>query len=144
MDSEQRLPPVTQIGMTSLALIVAGGIYLSSHLPQHVPLTPAVVLLAASALLLGGNLALLARVEAFAWSQFFGVAKWSLLAYTAIAGLIEFSFVRNHLSGGPLVVLTLSLVVFAVHVPMLIGFTVARFSGTDAEPNEALPADLNR
>ena len=29
--------------------------------------------------------------------------------------------------GGPLVVLTLSLVVFAVHVPMLIGFTVARY-----------------
>ncbi|MEA2176794.1 MAG: hypothetical protein QOG77_91, partial [Solirubrobacteraceae bacterium] len=35
--------------------------------------------------------------------------------------------VRNDLSGGPLVVLTLSLVVYAVHVPMLIGYTVARY-----------------
>jgi hypothetical protein len=118
--------------MASLALIVAGGIYLSAHIPQHVALAPAVVLLAASVLLLVANLALLARVQGFAWARFFDVAKWSLLAYAVIAGLIEYAFVRNHLSGGPLVVLTLSLVVFAVHVPMLIGFTVARFS--DAEP----------
>jgi hypothetical protein len=107
--------------MASLALIVAGGIYLSAHIPQHVALAPAVVLLAASVLLLVTNLALLARVQGFAWARFFDVAKWSLLAYAVIAGLIEYAFVRNHLSGGPLVVLTLSLVVFAVHVPMLIG-----------------------
>ena len=50
--SERQLPPVTQVGMASLALIVAGGIYLSAHLPRHVPLGPAVVLLAASVLLL--------------------------------------------------------------------------------------------
>jgi hypothetical protein len=59
--------------------------------------------------------------------RFFDVAKWALLAYAIVAGTIEYAFLRNHLSGGPLVVLTLSLVVFAVHVPMLIGFTVARY-----------------
>ena len=42
--------------------------------------------------------------------------------------MIEYAFLRNHLRGGPLVVLTLSLVVYAVHVPMLIGFTVARYA----------------
>jgi hypothetical protein len=92
-----------------------------------VPLTPAVVLLAASALLLAANLALLARVEGFAWGRFLGVARWALLAYAITAGLIEYAFVRNHVSGGPLVVLTLSLVVYAVHVPTLVGFTVARY-----------------
>ena len=40
---DRRLPPVTQLGMASLALIVAGGIYLASHLPKHVPLAPAVI-----------------------------------------------------------------------------------------------------
>ncbi len=34
---------------------------------------------------------------------------------------------RALLSGGPLVVLTLSLISFAIHVPTRIGFTVARF-----------------
>jgi hypothetical protein len=134
--SERRLPPVTQIGMTSLALIVAGGIYLSAHLPHHVPLGPAVALLAASVALLAGNLASLARVKGFAWGRFFAVAKWSLLAYLIIAGMIEYSFLRDHLSGGPLIVLSLSLLVFAVHVPILIGFTVARYY----EPEGELPA----
>jgi hypothetical protein len=133
--TERPLPPVTQLAMASLTLIVAGGIYLSAHLPQHVSLTPAVILLAASALLLAINIALLARVKGFAWDRFFQIAKWSLLAYVVIAGMIEYVFLRNHLSGGPLVVLTLSLVIFAVHVPTLVGFTVARYY----EPDDAGP-----
>jgi hypothetical protein len=130
---ERRLPPVTQLGMASLALIVAGGIYLSAHLPKHVPLTPAIVLLAASVVLLAANLLALSRVQGFAWTRFFEIARWALLAYAVIAGMIEYAFLRDHVSGGPLVILTLSLVVFAVHVPVLIGFTVARF----ASPGEA-------
>jgi hypothetical protein len=125
--TEQKYPPVTELAMASLTLIVIGGIYLASHLPNHVSLTPAIVLLALSGLLLAINLFLLSRVKDFAWSRFFQVGKWSLLAYFAIAGMIEYVFLRNHLRGGPLVVLTLSLVVFAVHVPTLVGFTVARY-----------------
>jgi hypothetical protein len=122
------MPPVTQVGMASLALIVAGGIYLAAHLPESVPLTPAIVLLALSALLLAGNLFSLTRVKDFAWWRFFQVGGWALLAYAITAGLIEYAFLRNGLSGGPLIVLTLSLVVYALHVPMLIAFTVARYA----------------
>jgi hypothetical protein len=138
--SKDRLPPVTQVGMFSLALIVAGGIYLSAHLPKHVPLGPAIALLAASTLLLLGNVATLTRVQGFAWTRFFEIARWALLAYLIIAGMIEYSFLRDHLSGGPLVVLSLSLVVFAVHVPLLIGFTVARYADSGAVADE--PAGL--
>ncbi|HYB25561.1 MAG TPA: hypothetical protein VEF89_03000 [Solirubrobacteraceae bacterium] len=130
--NERQLPPVTQLGMLSLGLIVAGGIYLSSHLPDHVPLGPAVALLAASVVVLAVNVFLLSRVRDFDWARFFEVGKWSLLAYVVIAGMILYVFLRNHVSGGPLVVLTLSLVVFAVHVPMLVGFTVARYSDREA------------
>ncbi|MDE3131292.1 MAG: hypothetical protein KGL16_09065 [Acidobacteriota bacterium] len=125
---EQHYPPVTQVAMASLALIVAGGIYLSANLPEHVSLGPAIVLLALSAVLMVFNLLSLARVKDFAWDRFFAVAKWSLLAYIVIAGMVEFVFVHNHVSGSPLVVLTLSLIVFAIHVPMLVGFTVARYA----------------
>jgi hypothetical protein len=141
MSEERKLPPVTEVGMASLALIVAGGIYLSAHLPQHVALGPAVALLAASAVLMVGNLASLARVRGFAWGRFFEVARWSLLAYVVTAGMIEYVFVHNHLSGGPLVVLTLSLVVFAVHVPMLIGFTVARYYAPTVAPTDGAAPD---
>jgi hypothetical protein len=122
-----RLPPVTQLGMVSLGLVLVAGIYLSAHLPEHVSLGPAVALLAASALVFAGNALALARVHGFAWGRFFQVARWALLAYAIIAGMIEYVFLRNHTSGGPLVVLTLSLVVFALNVPVLIAFTVARY-----------------
>jgi hypothetical protein len=122
-----RLPPVTQLGMLSLGLVLVAGIYLSAHLPQHVSLGPAVALLAASALVFAVNLIALARVHGFAWKRFFQIARWALLAYTIIAGMIEYVFLRNHTSGGPLVVLSLSLLVFAVNVPVLIAFTVARY-----------------
>jgi hypothetical protein len=125
--TERKLPPFTELAMTSLALIVAGGIYLSAHIPRHVPLTPAIILLAASAVLMVFNLASLARVSDFPWDRFFQVAKWSGLAYLVIAGMIEYAFVQNHLKGGTLVILTLSLAVFAIHVPALVGFTVARY-----------------
>ncbi len=138
--SDQKLPPVTQVGMVSLALIVAGGIYLSAHLPQHVPLAPAVVLLALSVLLFVGNVASLARVEGFAWGRLFDVAKWALLAYLIIAGMIEYAFLYDKVSGGALVVLTLSLIVFALHVPLLIGFTVARFDSPGAPEANGLAA----
>jgi hypothetical protein len=73
------------------------------------------------------NLVALARTPGFNWDAFFAVAKWALLAYCVIAGMLWFVFVHDGTRGGVLAVLTLSLIVFAVHVPLLIGFTVARY-----------------
>jgi hypothetical protein len=124
---ERPLPPVTQLGMLSLGLVLAAGIYLSAHLPQHVSLGPAVALTAASAVVLAANLTSLARASSFAWGRFLFVARRALLAYTVIAAMIEYVFLRNHTSGGPLIVLTCALVLFALNVPTLIAFTVARY-----------------
>ena len=125
--SEQRLPPVTELGVVSMALIVAGGISIAASLPGDVALGVPVALLSASALILGWNVVSLARTPGFNWPAFFGVARWALVAYCVIAAILEWVFVKDGTRGGVLVVLTLSLVVFAVHVPLLIGFTVARF-----------------
>jgi hypothetical protein len=125
--NEQKLPPVTQIAVVSFALIIASGIWIASHLPKHVPVGPSVVLIALSALLVVTNVVLLARVPGFAWDRFFGVAKWSFLGYAIISGLLLYVFIHDGTRGAELVVLTLSLVIFAVHVPLLIGYTVARY-----------------
>jgi hypothetical protein len=127
--NERRYPPFTQLGSLSLALILAGGIDLSSHIPEHVPLGPPIALLVASTVVLAVNLLLLARVPEFDWGRFFQVGRWALLAYLFTAAMIEYAFLRNNLSGGPLVILTLSLLVYALQVPTLIGFTVARYAG---------------
>jgi hypothetical protein len=132
--TERRYPPFTQIGMLSLGLIVIGGIYLASHIPQHVPLGLPIALLIASAGLVVVNVALLTRVPGFAWARFLQVGKWAMLAYLCTAGLIEFAFLQNHVQGGPLVILTLSLLVYAVQVPALIAFTVARYDDTAVTP----------
>ncbi|MBS1848938.1 MAG: hypothetical protein JST73_11740 [Actinobacteria bacterium] len=133
-----KIPPVTEIGMTSLALIIIGGIYLAAHLPHAVPLAPAILLLALSAALLVANMILLARTRGFNFSRFFQVFRWGLLAYVVTAGMIEYAFLRDGLSGSPLIVLTLSIVVYAVHVPILIAFTVARYDRrADLPPDTA-------
>jgi hypothetical protein len=125
--SEPKLPPVTELGVVSMALIVAAGITIASKLPGRVPLTVPSLLLGASALIMLANLAMLTRSPGFNRDAFFGVAKWALAAYAVIAAMLEFVFVNDGTRGGVLVVLTLSLLVFAVHVPLLIGFTVARY-----------------
>jgi hypothetical protein len=87
-----------------------------------------VALLAGSAILFAVSLLLLARDPGFAWPVFLGVARWALLAYLVIAGMIEFAFIHNHAGGAPLLVLSMMLLMFALDVPLSIGFTVARFA----------------
>jgi hypothetical protein len=125
--SERTLPPVTELGVVSMALVVAGGISIASQLPESVPLTLPILFLVASSVIMLANLIALARTPGFNWGAFFDVAKWALVAYAVIAGILEFVFVHDGVRGGILVVLTMSLVVYAVHVPLLIGFTVARY-----------------
>src|SRR5579859_3419528 len=131
-DEARRLPPIQQIGIAILALIVAGGIYTASHLPRHVPQGPTIGLLVAATVLLAVNGVLLSRIENFAWRSFRLVAGWVLVAYTLIAGMLEYVFVYDHTRGTQLVILTLMLAVFAVNIPMILGFSVARFQDPGA------------
>ena len=48
-------PPIQQIAVAILVLIVVGGIYTAAHLPRHVPQGPTIALLAAAAVLLAVN-----------------------------------------------------------------------------------------
>ena len=121
------MPPVQEIAAATLVLVVAGGIYTASHLPRHVPQGPTIALLAAACVLLAVNITLLARIENFAWKSFRLVAGWVLAAYVVIAGMLEYAFVYDGTSGSQLVILTAMLVVFAIDIPLLLGFSVARF-----------------
>jgi peptidoglycan/LPS O-acetylase OafA/YrhL len=129
----RRLPPIAEIAVVALALIVVGGITLASRLPRPAPLPELAAPLAVAAVLVLADVVLLARLRDFAWPVFFQVAKWSLLAYAVMYGILEFTFVYDHVGGSTLVVLTLMLVVIAVDVPLLFGFTVARYAPATAE-----------
>jgi hypothetical protein len=123
----RRLPPVAELAVVSMALVITGGIYLVAHLPQRAPLGPAVGLLAGAGVLLIADAALVSRLRPFAWRVFFQVAGWVLVAYVVIGGMLEFIFIYDGTRGALLVVLTLSLLVFALDIPILLGFSVARY-----------------
>ncbi len=125
--SQRRLPPVAELAVASVALMLSGGIYLAAHLPRIPQLAPAVWLLAGGAALTATAMVLLSRIRPFAWTTFFLVARWALLAYVVIVGLLGFVFIYDHTRGATLMVLVLTLLIFALDVPTIIAFTVARY-----------------
>lgn len=124
---ENRVPPIAPLATSSLALIVVGGVVIAASFPALESLAAPIALLVLSAALLAVAAALLSRQQRFAWPTFFRVGRWALLAYAISAGMIEFAFVRNHMSGTPLLIVTCMLVMFAVDVAFIVAFTAARF-----------------
>jgi lipopolysaccharide export LptBFGC system permease protein LptF len=123
----RRYPPIAPLTVGSLALIVIGGILMASYVPRPPPLAAPAAVTAVSAVLALTSAVLLSRLEQFAWPRFFLAFRWSLLAYVISAGVIGFAFVRDHTRGAPLALVLVMLVIFALDVPVVIAFTVARY-----------------
>jgi drug/metabolite transporter (DMT)-like permease len=135
--ADRRLPPVAEIAVASIALMLTGGIYLAAQLPGHPALVLPVALVIAGALLTTAALVLLSRIRPFAWRTFFLVFRWGLAAYLVIAGLLGYVFIHDHTPGTVMAVLAATLAVFAFDVPVILAFTVARFQepGQDRQPS---------
>jgi hypothetical protein len=121
-------PPVTQLAVGSLVLVLIGGIYMAGSYPAPPSMAVPAVLVAASVALWTTGVVLMARHPGFAWPIFSRVARWALLAYVVEAGMIEFSFIHNHVTGAALLLISLMLVMFALAVTLSIAYTVARFA----------------
>ena len=124
----RRFPPVAGLATVSLGLIIVGGILMASYAPRRPPLGVPVGLAVAGGALLAAGGYLAARLREFAWPRFFGVFRWALLAYAISAGMIAFAFIKDHTRGAPLAVVVVMLVIYALDVPLIIAFTVARYA----------------
>ena len=102
-ETELRLPPVAEVAVATLILVVIGGIDTAAYLPDTPPLWLPLALLAGAVVLLVGNVVMLSRVRSFAWDKFFLVAKWALVAYVVVAGMLEYVFVVDGTPGKVLV-----------------------------------------
>jgi hypothetical protein len=131
----RRFPPVAAVTTLSLAAVVVGGVVMASYIPRRPPMGVAILLLGVGVVLLAVAVGLLVRLRPFAWNRFFQVFRWALLAYVISAAMIEFAFVHDHTRGAPLVVVTAMLVVFALDVPTVIAFTVARYQDPGPPPH---------
>jgi hypothetical protein len=123
----RKFPPIAELVMASMAAVITGGIYIAAHIPVVPGLTLPSVLLVVAAVLTAAAVVLLVLSKEFPWKVLFRVAKWGLLPYLVISGMLEFVFLYDHIRGGELVVMTISLVLFALDIPFLLGFTVARY-----------------
>ena len=126
------LPPVMPIAILTLALIVSGGIFVAAQYGRPAHLTIPTILLGLAAVLLLVNAALVARIKAFAWPVFFRVLGWALLAYAVIAGILEYVFIYDHTPGRELALFSAMLVLFALDVPLMLSYSVARWQPPDA------------
>lgn len=124
---EREYPPIAELSVASMIAIVIGGVYLAAHLPRHAPPGVPIAMLLISGGIILANVILLSRIENFAWKSFLLVAKWSLVAYVVIAGMLEYVFVKDGTSGGTLVLVTLMLIAYAINIPLLFAFSVARY-----------------
>jgi drug/metabolite transporter (DMT)-like permease len=129
---DRKLPPVAEVAVASICMMLVGGVYLAAKLPGHPSLVLPVALVIAGGFLTAADMVLLSRVRPFAWTPFFLVLRWALLAYGIIAGMLEYVFIRDHTPGSTMAVLTATLVVFAIDVPTILAFTVARFADPES------------
>jgi hypothetical protein len=131
---ERAFPPIDKLADLAMVLVIIGGIYMAANLPGSISLVPAVVLLVLAVVVLLVDVVLLARLDDFAWGTFRLVAGWALLAYLVIAGMIGYAFIYDGTRGNALIILIGMLAVFAIAVPLLLGFSVARFQPTGSGP----------
>jgi hypothetical protein len=129
--ADRKLPPIAEIAVISIALMLVGGVYLAAQLPGHPALALPVAVVAFGAVLTAADLLLLSRIRPFAWRMFFLVLRWGVVAYLVIAGLLGYVFIRDHTPAATMAVLAATLVVFAVDVPVILAFTVARFQNPE-------------
>jgi hypothetical protein len=125
--NQPRLPPIIEVGAVAMALCIAGVIYLTSYVPRTPALGPAIGLLVAAGAVVAANTVALARISGFNWSLFWKVGRWTFVGYAIIAGMLMFTFIYDKLPTGQLTLLVATLAVFAVDIPMMLAFSVARF-----------------
>lgn len=127
----RKLPPIAETALASMVLVIVGTIYLAANISNDPSLAIPVGLVVVAVVLLLAAIVVVSRVPDFAWRTFFVVARWALLGYLVIAGMIEFVFIRDSTPTAQLATLTAGLAVFVLDVTLILAFSVARYQPPD-------------
>jgi hypothetical protein len=136
---ERSLPPIGEMGIAALILVVAAGIYLTAQTNSRPNLVPAVIALTLAGVVVAVAVVMLARVGEFAWGKFRMVFGWALLEYAVIAGMLVYVFILDQVPSATLTVLIAALALFAVDIPMMFGFAVARYQSVSPKESRNEP-----
>jgi hypothetical protein len=114
-----------------MVLVIVGTIYLAANIGSDPSLVVPVLLDAVAAVLLLAAGITAGSIDNFARRTFHVVARWALVGYLVIAGMIEFVFIRDSTPGSQLATLTAGLVIFVLSVTLILAFSVARYQTPD-------------
>jgi len=127
----RKLPPIAETALASMVLVIVGTIYLAANIANSPSLAIPVGLDIVAVALLLVAIFVVSRVADFAWRVFFVVARWALLGYLVIAGMIELVFIVDNTPAAQLATLTAGLAVFVLDVTLILAFSVARYQPPD-------------
>lgn len=127
----RELPPVAEVALASMVLVIVGTIYLAANIANDPSLVVPIVLDVIAAVLLLSAGFIVGRIDHFARRTFHVVGRWALLGYLVIAGMIELVFIRDHTPGAQLATLSVGLVIFVLSVTLILAFSVARYQPPD-------------
>ena len=133
------LPPVMQLGIGALILVVISGIDLAATAARHPNLAVPMALLCVAAVIVAVAAVRLAMVKRFAWAKFRMVFGWALLEYAVIAGMLIYVFTYDHTPARIEALFIAALILFAIDIPMMFAFSVARFQPVAMEGAEDQP-----
>jgi hypothetical protein len=125
------LPPIATLALVSMVLVIVGTIYFAATIGREQHLWIPLALQAVAIVLFAAACVLTIRIESFARRTFFVVAKWALLGYVVIGGMIEFVFIKNDTPAKQLATLTIGLAIFVLDVTLILAFGVARYQPAD-------------
>jgi len=114
-----------------MVLVIVGTIYLAANIANDPSLAIPVGLDVVAVVLLLAAIVVVSRVPDFAWRTFFVVARWALLGYLVIAGMIGFVFIVDNTPAAQLATLVAGLAVFVLDVTLILAFSVARYQPPD-------------
>lgn len=104
---------------------------MGAYLPRDVPLAWPIGFLIASVAFTAAAMALLSR-RRLAWGLFFAVVKWVLAVTSVFSSTAILLFFLNDIPGRTMAVMSAVLILTAVNLPLLIGFSVARHERLDS------------
>jgi hypothetical protein len=126
MTEKTKLPPCDLLSVISLSFVIIGGIYMTSYMPEKPPLLGAITLLVVSAAIFLVNSILLVSRLNLIGHVFFKVAKWIVIVETIISAMLAYVFIYDGVRSTTLVILLMFLVLFALNIPIIVSYTVAK------------------
>jgi hypothetical protein len=122
--------PVVGCTLASIVCAFLSVGIIAAYLPRPVPLTWPVGFLIASVVLLAAALGFLLRRRSFAWWLFFRVARWVLVLTLVFTAMAVYVFVLDGTPVKTMAIMAAVLLLTAIDIPVLIGFSVARHERT--------------